>query len=201
MKRIVILVTFFSFTAASAFAGPGGHGHGKGKFMGFFDSNEDGEVTLTEFNDSAKARFERIDGDNDGNISKDEFRAYIKERRTDRKKKKFARMDTDNDGQVTKDEYVAYKTKKAERKFSRMDKNSDGTVNVEEHANCKKNKHKRHGGRIFHHMDSNDDGSVTQAESYEAWLKWFKRIDVNADDVVSSDEVQAYRQQRRKHKH
>ena len=199
MKRTVILVTFFSFTAASAFAGPGGHG--KGKFMGFFDSNDDGEVTLDEFNDSAKARFERIDGDNDGNISKDEFRAYIKEKRSDRKKKKFARMDTDNDGQVTKDEYVAYKTKKAERKFARMDKNSDGTVDVEEHASCKRNKHKRRGGRIFHHMDSNDDGNVTQAESYEAWLKWFKRIDANADDVVSSEEVQAYRQQRRKHKH
>ena len=110
-------------------------------------------------------------------------------------------MDTDNDGQVTKDEYVAYKTKKAERKFARMDKNSDGTVDVEEHASCKRNKHKRRGGRIFHHMDSNDDGNVTQAESYEAWLTWFKRIDANADDVVSSEEVQAYRQQRRKHKH
>ena len=57
MKKIVILVTFFSFTAASAFAGPGGHGHGKSKFMSFFDSNEDGEVTLDEFNDYAKARF------------------------------------------------------------------------------------------------------------------------------------------------
>ncbi len=200
MRRIFTFLIITSLATASGLVSADG-GHGSGKFMRFFDANNDGTVTLDEFNDSAKARFERMDSDGDGKVSKDEFRSYIKARRAEHMERKFARMDADQDGKVSREEFLAYKAKKAERKFARMDKNNDGVISKEEHASCKggkHGKHKRHGGKIFYHIDKNGDGFITQSESYEAWLNWFNRIDSNADKVVTADEVKAYREQRRK---
>ncbi len=201
MNKSLALLTLLCLGTASpaTFAG----NHGKGKFMNFFDANNDGTVTLDEFNESAKQRFTRIDSDGNASLTKEEFRAYIKSRRAERKQRRFAKIDTDNDGQLSKDEFIAFKMKKAERKFTRMDSDGDGVISAEEHVACKGGKHgkrKRRGGKIFQHMDANDDGNISQEESYAAWLNWFKRIDTNADNVVTAEEIQAHRQQRHKHR-
>lgn len=168
---------------------------GPGKFMHFFDANQDGTVTLDEFNEAASARFKRMDSDGNGKVSQDEFRDYVKSRRIEHKADKLKRIDTNGDGKVTEDEYIAYSADKAKRKFSRMDKNKDGDLSAEEMKNCKH--HKRFGSkRIYHKLDGNNDGQITKEESYKAWSDWFTRIDANGDKVVSTDEVKAYREKK-----
>jgi len=199
MNKTLICITLLWLTTASTTSLAGGHG--KGRFIQFFDTNKDGTVTLDEFNESAKVRFQNIDSDKDGKASREEFHAYIKLHRAEHKKRKFAKLDVDQNGQISKQEYITYKVKKASNRFTKMDADGNGTVSIEELMAGKRGKHKRHGHKIFKHIDDDNDGQLTQTESHEAWLNWFKRIDSNSDNIVTDDEIQAHRQQRRKDPH
>lgn len=198
MKHILLVTALAVLAANPALAY---QGKGSGKFMRFFDANQDGVVTMDEFDQSARQRFKRIDADNSGQISTEEFRSYIKQRRAERKAAKFKRIDTDNDGQVSKEEFIAYQMKKAQRKFTYLDRDNDGHLSVEEitrHHRGHKRSHRKH---IFHKLDANGDGNITGQESYTAWLNWFKRIDANADQSVTEDEVKAYRAKKWQQRH
>jgi Ca2+-binding EF-hand superfamily protein len=61
--------------------------------------------------DPAESRFQRLDTNADGLLSKEEW-AQSKSARKDpkRAKKRFARMDQNSDGQISKDEFLAPKT-------------------------------------------------------------------------------------------
>ena len=61
--------------------------------------------------DSADSRFQRLDTNGDGFLSKDEWMA-IKSARKDPKRanKRFSRMDQNSDGQISKEEFLAPKT-------------------------------------------------------------------------------------------
>ena len=50
----------------------------QGKFMKFFDANQDGTVTMEEFETSARARFERMDADKNGKVSLEEWQSGFK---------------------------------------------------------------------------------------------------------------------------
>jgi Ca2+-binding EF-hand superfamily protein len=65
--------------------------------------------------DSADSRFQRLDTNGDGFLSKDEWMA-IKSARKDPKRaqKRFARMDQNGDGQASKQEFLASKTEASE---------------------------------------------------------------------------------------
>jgi Ca2+-binding EF-hand superfamily protein len=193
MKKQIVTgaaLLIFAMTTAPAIAGHG-HGHGKGHFMTFFDTNNDGVVNMAEFEAAATERFKRMDADGSGVVSKDEFHDYMRVRRDERKQNRFERMDTNGNSMVERDEFLAYKQQKAERRFTRMDKNGDGSVSKEEYASCQKRKHNK--GRMLKRMDENGDGQISQNESLSAWSNWFKRIDTNSDQVVSADEIKAYR--------
>ena len=164
---------------------------GKGRFMKHFDTNNDGSVNMAEFNAAAAKRFELMDGDANGILTKEEFRSYMRARKDERKQKKFARVDSNNNGTIEREEYLSHKRAKAERKYARMDKDGDGSVSKDEFASGKKRKH--HKKRMFKRMDANGDGQISKNESLTAWSNWFKRIDANNDQVVTTDEVNAFR--------
>ena len=206
MYHTLIAATLsLSLVSAGALAGTGHYRDGKSKFMAFFDSNNDNIVTIEELNEASKKRFAKMDADGNGEVTHEEFKAYVSQRRKEHRQQRFANIDANNDGQVTKEEYVSYKTQKAERRFQRMDSDSDGLVNAEEFGNYKRgrygDKHRHHGGKHGHHggkgffskLDKNSDGKITLDESLEAWTNWFKRIDANNDQVVTEEEVRNYR--------
>lgn len=184
-------VTGSALLVLAMIAAPAIAGDGKGRFMKHFDTNNDGSVNMEEFNAAAVERFKRMDADNSGAVSREEFRGYMRARKDERKQKKFARMDSNGNGSVERDEFLAHKQARAERKFTRMDKNADGSVSKEEYASCKERKHQKK--RMFTKMDENGDGQISQNESLAAWSNWFKRIDANNDQVVTTDEVKAFR--------
>lgn len=191
-KQWITTFTLLSVVlASSGLAVAGGHGHAGGqKFMKFFDTNQDGTVTQEEFSIAAASRFTKMDSDKNGVVSADEFRSYVRTRRSEHRQQRYQDMDANKDGQISKDEFLLSKRQRAEGKFARMDKNGDGLVSAEEHASCRFNKRGHFGGRrIFQRLDANNDGSVTKAEGTSAWSNWFKRLDSNDDQVVTTEEV------------
>ncbi len=190
----IAILTGTIFVSGTAFAQ-----RGHNKFMRFFDSDKDGNVTMQEFDKAAKSRYQRMDKNNDGKMTDDEFKAYLSERRDERRNKKFQKMDANKDGAVSKDEYIAYQTNKAEKRFSRMDTDKNSMLTQEE--NNKRGKRRRPGGnKMLKRLDTNNDGIVTQKESYNAWSNWFGRIDANGDKTVTKEEVRAYRDKKRRQK-
>lgn len=204
-RNYLLGVLSLSLISATAIADPG-HGPG-GRFMKYFDTNHDNMVTLNELNAVVKQRFEKMDADADGFVTLKEFQAYISERRAQHQQQRFAEIDANSDGNISQDEYLHYRQKIAEQRFQQLDANNDGVVSQEEfQANKRgwwggKSAHggkfgmRRHGGggRFFARMDSNNDGRLTLEENLAAWTNWFKRIDTNNDQVVTADEVKAFR--------
>lgn len=173
----------------------GGYGRDGGqKFMQFFDTNQDGTVTLEEFTDAAANRFAKMDSDKNGSVSADEFRAYVQGRRGEHRQQRYVEMDTNKDGQISKDEFLASKRRHAEHQFDRMDTNGDGLLSAGEFASRPAGGHRGFGGRrIFQRLDTNGDGVITKAEGMAAWGNWFDHLDTNHDQVVTTEEVQQAR--------
>lgn len=204
VKVPIVTIFLLTLTAVSTVLVAGeGHRDGKGKFMSFFDTNSDGTVNMAEFKKAAADRFLKMDGDANGFVTRDEFRHYVTERRKERRAKWFKKIDENGDGILSQQEYINYKVKKAESRFAKMDGNADGIVSVEEFKNRKRErwwdkKHRRGKGGFFDKLDQNGDGRITQEESLKAWTGWFKRMDTDGNQVVTSDEVQAFRKSMRK---
>lgn len=166
---------------------------GTSKFMRFFDTNKDGVVTQDEFEAAMKTRFNRMDSDHNGSVSREEFQNYLQQRRLEHKQAWLKQMDSNGDGQVSKDEYLAYQTQMAVTRFARLDINHDGILSADEldRRDCNR---RHHGGKgLFRRLDANADGVITMEESRAAWTAWFKGLDSNGDNVVTTDEVNAFR--------
>lgn len=191
-----VIVVCLGFVITSSYAGGKHHN----KFMAFFDTNQDGNVTLDEFNQAAELRFKSMDTDSNGTVNATEFKHYVQSRREQRKEQHYLKVDLNKDGQISKDEFMTAKQNHAESKFKKMDKNNDGLISSDEFKRCnnKRGFKKHHGKNIFMKLDTDGDGSVTKAESHTAWTTWFKRMDTNADNVVTIEEIKTARENRKR---
>lgn len=135
--------------------GPEG-GPGFGGLFGQADADEDGKVSKAEF-DAAQARmFERLDGDGDGYITREELPGRFggpmagpqgREGRPERgdrpgardpqERRQMARRllagaDADGNGKVTLEEIQAVRPEFPEEAFQRMDTNGDGVISPDD---------------------------------------------------------------------
>lgn len=165
---------------------------GQNHFMQRFDLNNDGNITLDEFNQGSAERFGRMDRDNNNMISQDEFKAYASTRRSERMLKK---MDSNNDGQITRQEFLDAKMKSAEQQFTGMDTDANGVISASELNASRMGRHERFG-KIYDRIDANRDGNVTRDESQTAWTRWFSKMDQNGDGLVTANEVMEMRKNR-----
>ena len=96
-----------------------------------YDANKDGFVDRGEWNAGQDARFQLLDTDKDGKLSKQELFAQSRstsDRALERQEAFFRRMDTDHDGFVSKAEFMA----QADKNFARCDLDRDGRINTAE---------------------------------------------------------------------
>lgn len=107
------------------------------------DANGDGVISAQEFDDAAKARFQRMDANHDGVIDADEL-AAIQKRMEERRAKRpdadggpgprpaaggaLAAMDTDHDGKVTEAEALAV----SKARFAKLDTDKNGVLSETE---------------------------------------------------------------------
>lgn len=125
-------------------------------------------MTTTAFAQNAGNRaehraemFERLDTNNDGSISAEEFAAG-----GDR----FGQADADGNGILTAEELAAAGQERSERRIARMierlDTDGDGALSKEEMETRRDSK--REPGRMFDRIDADDDGVITEEEFEEA---------------------------------
>jgi len=120
------------------FASVTGLAHAQGP-RGLQDANGDGAISAQEFDDAAKARFQRMDANHDGVIDAGELAAIQKrmeERRADRPGKgrgpgggaSLAAMDADGDGKVAQAEALAA----SKARFAKLDGDKNGVLSEAE---------------------------------------------------------------------
>jgi Ca2+-binding EF-hand superfamily protein len=202
---------------ALSHAEPGKRGHG-GMFFGMTELEKDGEISRDAFRAAAETRFEAMDKDGDGFLTKEEMSAAreqmhetFKERRGD-PAERFAAMDADGDGRVTLEEM---KQAAAERKggelserhagwtekfFEKADTDGDGALTLEEMQAAKqtmrdgKGEAKREGpkdgkrGDHFARLDTDGDGRVSRDEFLAGADRMFERLDRNSDGKIERGE-------------
>jgi len=101
--------------------------------------------------ETVDAKFNKIDADRDGKVSRAEFEAYDQQ--------KFAKMDANADGQLSLNELSAeadLSNRDASEKLKALDTNGDGKIDAAEHkAGCEAK---------FTSIDTDGDGYVSQTE-------------------------------------
>ena len=99
------------------------------------------------------AMFDRLDADDDGEITQAEVEAR-RAKRDEKMAARFAEMDTDGSGSVSREEMTTYReAKRAERN---PDKNDDGVIDRTEFLNAAQDR--------FDRLDENGDGVLSEEE-------------------------------------
>ena len=162
MKYVAILTALGLASAASlvfaddaAAPQPQGHPHRHGQMMEKLraaDTNGDGLISRQEAAalPHLAQQFDAIDADHDGQLSKDELKAFFKARREQMAAAWFKKVDTDGDGRISKAEAQANAPRLAAH-FDKIDTNGDGFLSPEELAAAHQHRH--------HHRDSQQQPS------------------------------------------
>jgi len=145
MKRFSIFAAYMGalLLAASAFAqdpqgrrGPRQRGGAGGeKRMKRMDINNDGAISRDEWKGQSDI-FDKIDKNGDGSLTREEFGAAGRHQG----KGRLNQMDANNDSQISRDEW-----KGDTKRFSRLDINSDGVITQEEIRARRRNRPNRTG--------------------------------------------------------
>ena len=114
-----------------------------------------------------QARFERLDRNRDGAITREEF--FARAERGDR-------ADRGDRGESRRE-------RRAERRERRMERRGHHALRL--------------GARAFQRMDANRDGRVSLAEATQQRLRRFDRLDADRDGRVTREERRSFRADRR----
>jgi Ca2+-binding EF-hand superfamily protein len=109
--------------------GPGGPGGRHGMRFDRLDTDQSGDVTFEEFSAALKSRMGDADANHDGRMTVDEIAAAIEKMRAERMARRIVdRFDTNGDGVLTADE-ISSRQKKM---FALLDRNDDGKIEKDE---------------------------------------------------------------------
>lgn len=160
------------------------------------DSNSDGVLTRAEFDAGRAASFARLDTDNNGQLTREEMRSGRGEHRGRRGGHRgggmhqLASADANNDGNITREEFLA----RPNQMFERLDDNSDGVISANERPQRGERggpDGRRSERRDRPHFDSDNNGTISQAEFTAMGAGMFERLDANDDGRVTQEEARA----------
>lgn len=118
---------------------PHGKGHHRMGLM-MMDADDDRAISREEFESHQADRFASADADGNGEVTMEEFSAFIeaekKRRQEMRRAHMFERLDSNGDGVIDAEETAANNA----RMFDRMDGNGDGKLDAADRQKNKKGK-------------------------------------------------------------
>jgi Ca2+-binding EF-hand superfamily protein len=136
LKRTALLVAALAALSAdgslTAWA-DSGSGDRRAKILERYDTNQDGAIDRDEFTAGRDDWFAKLDSDADGVVTQSEFEEAVARFReshdsSNRHGPDFSKLDTDGDGNATSAEFEAA----ADRLFTRFDRNGDGVLSPDD---------------------------------------------------------------------
>ena len=111
-----------------------------------------------------KRIFARLDADNDGKLTEEQYVKNSRHMNEAARRKIFAATDRNKNGIATEAEYVENRiiTDEAKSIFEKMDKDGDGKVTFKEFT----------VKEVFSDFDTNSDGHLTAPEYLRVWGNW-----------------------------
>ena len=163
------------------------------------DVDEDGELSRDELFMIASTRFDRLDRDEDGVVSPEEFSEIDDDRDP---QTRFRRLDTDGDGRIHKDELP----EEMRAQFEKLDSNGDDFVDEAEVKRLALSMREARNGpsalmRRLMELDIDEDGRLHRDELPEAmeYLRsQFDEFDANGDDYIDGAELRAMTEESRR---
>jgi Ca2+-binding EF-hand superfamily protein len=115
------------------------------------DANNDGSVSSEEFM-AAGDRFARADADGNGLLTAEELAAAGQAQAQQRIARMIERLDANDDGALSKDEIEARNDRDPSRMFDRLDADDDGVLSADEFAEARMGRggDRGHGGGKGH---------------------------------------------------
>jgi Ca2+-binding EF-hand superfamily protein len=161
------------------------------------DADGDGVVTLDELlavlPDLAEARFNELDTNDDGVLSRDDLPGPPPEDSNARLLYLLREADADQDGIVTWEEVLAFLPEFTQNAFAFLDRNGDGELSSDDLLTGPPPGLRERLLRLLRYADQNNDGVVTTRELGELvpelTLGEFNRLDSNGDSVLSSADL------------
>lgn len=169
------------------------------------DINQDGMISAAEHDELHVVKFAKLDADNSGTFSVEEFlapgmkaaadKAAKQKKKQNYKKNKFAKIDADKSGEVSQDEFLGF----ASKMFTKADTSADGNVSFSEFK-ARKKAQKMMMKKIakmkakFSRLDANSDRAISLNEYENAHLKPFLSRDLDNNGEISEAECDTARQ-------
>lgn len=144
------------------------------------------DMTRAQAQAMAAEHFAKMDANSDGKIDAAD--------RAARQAKMFDRIDTDHNGSISREEFTAMHSRGNRGEHAGMDHGqAAGGHRMGGHRMGKRG-HGAMGGQMMARMaDTNNDGTITQAEFTAAALKHFDMADADHNGTVTAAERQAAR--------
>jgi Ca2+-binding EF-hand superfamily protein len=133
------------------------------------DRNGDGLVSVAEAKAEASARLREIDANRDGVLTREEFRTYRAQARSNRQAMRFEAIDADRDGRISEAELDAHLhamvDRRSDRRFAAIDADGNREITRQEFDAAPERLRERARDAGFARLDANGDGSVDRAEA------------------------------------
>ena len=151
------------------------------RFINRFDANGDGQVSRNEVDNLNVNKFNDLNKDETGNISKQDLISTLADRLNEETSTIFNSIDKNNDGLISSQEsFNTYN----QLKNRGADLDNDGRISLEEYNNY--NLQQVVDGTL-EKLDSNKDGQISLEEFSENSISQFENLDQNNNEIVTID--------------
>lgn len=206
MRKAIITITALTLTAAAGIAVAAQAPAPTGATAQKPARAERGQpMTRAALEAGIKARFDKVDANRDGTITRAEFdahRATLTSERQARTKARrdrmFADLDTNKDGQISRAEFDAPRERRAQAPRVGGDAPRAGGQRMMAHGPAMQGPRGQHmAGAWFDRLDADKDGRVSLADMLAKPLERFDAVDADRNGTISSEERKAAREKMR----
>jgi EF hand len=151
--------------------------------------DRDADLTRQQAVERADRMFDRLDANDDGQVSREDGEARRAQRRERRADRLFERLDLNRDGSITRAEVAQARARHGEQRAERG-----------ERRGMRGHRGGRHGFAMRRHRMLGEAEALTAEQFRARALERFDRADANHDGTLTAAERREAREQRRQHR-